>query len=747
MRILLAALAIVPSVYAGAVYRAPEAVEPASYLGTDGSEITVRFDLTALTVDQTLVDGFGPASLFRIPGGDLVSAIGSPDLPAVRRMVLVGSTGGYDLEVVSEETTILGDYSVAPTQEPVTRNGDAPPYRIDGQVYGSSGFFPAEAATLEGICILRDIRVAWVRFNPVRHNPVTGETIITTSATVRLVPDGRAGENELVRAAQGITPEYLPFYEQVLGFEPAGQNQIAGCYLVIGTTESIALCQDLIDWKREKGYDIQVGIVPTIGNTSAAIDSWITNAFNTWSNPPLYLLICGNHNVVPTPLSGGVAQDNQYGVIGTGTSVPSIHVGRLSNEDTDDLSYQTWKIYNYEYDPYMPTPSWFQNSISIGSTDFSDPEHSWEYAVIFMQHGMTVDYFCDEGGAPPTISAISASINEGTSLISYIGHGSMTTWVTSGFSNSSVNALTNGRRLPWINSIACQNGAFDDGYCFAEAWMNSGSSTTPRGAVGIMAATTNSPVGQTDSLAEYTFRGYFEQNIWHMGSAVDYGKLKVEQFYGFSGASSNNNMHMVFGCPEMDIFCTTSPLPALTAAHSTTINPGTFTVTVTSSGSPVQGALVGAVQSDVLLDGAVTNASGVATLTIPTLPNSNPVTITATYHNRYRYRGTATPGVGIGGEESGPISGIHLGSPAPNPFSSTATISFSVSEPGHARLDVYDMSGRIVGTISDGEFEAGTHTITWNGAGSDGRPLADGVYMIRLAGQGGSATRACVLLR
>ncbi len=744
-RLVLVLAATASMAFAGTAWRAPLEVETARYLGMDGDDILVEFGLQALTVDQAVVDGFGQASVFRVPSAGMLAEIGSPDLPAVRRMVMVGNTGGYRLEVVSEETAPLGRFGIAPWQEPVTRSGEASPYRQDPAVYGSSGFFPGEAATLEEIVILRDLRVAWVRFNPVRHNPVTGETMITTSCVVRLVPTGGPGENELVRAASGITTEFLPFYEDVLGFDPAAGNAIDGCYLVIGTDASIALCQDLIDWKMEKGYEVEYGIVPTIGSTSAAIDAWIENAFNTWSNPPLYLLICGSNTSVPTPMSGSTAQDNLYGVVGSG-SVPSIHLGRICNQDTDDLAYQTWKIYNYEFDPYMPTPSWFQNAISIGSTDFQDPAHSWEYAQIFMAHGMTVDYFCSSGGMNPTVAAISASVNEGTSLISYIGHGDTQYWVTSGFDNADVAALTNGRRLPWINSIACYNGAYTSAYCFAEAWMNEGSISTPKGAVGFMGATTASPVGPTDSLAEYTFRGYFEEEIWHMGAAVDYGKQKVFEFYG-SGGASNNNMHLVFGCPETDIFCTTSPLPVLAGAHSSTINPGTFNVTVTSGGSPVQGALVGAVQGTTYLDGAYTNASGVASLSIPSLSPSPWVTITATYHNRVPYRGSANPGTGVGEGGTGLVPSLFLGSPSPNPFSSAATLAVGMPGSGHARIDVYDMTGRIVRTISDGELAEGMHTISWTGTDDTGRPLADGVYMIRLSGPGGSVSRACVLLR
>lgn len=740
-------LLCLPAAAATTAWRAPAQVEPAVFLGEDADGILVEFNLQALTAENRFSEGFGSSTQFRIPGGGMLAEVGSPDLPVLRRMVKIDNLGDYRLEIVDEETVTLGIYDIAPWQVPMTRNGDTAPYRINQAVYGSSGYFPGEAATLESIQCLRDIRIAWVRFNPVRYDPVTGETVITTSCTVRLVPTGEPGENEFVRAAQGITREFLPFYEEVLGFDPAGGNSVDGCYLVIGTTASIALCKDLIDWKKEKGYEIAYGVVPTIGSTASAIDAWIANAYNTWPNPPLYILICGDNTQVPTPMSGSTAQDNLYGCVGS-SCAPVIHVGRICNQDTDDLAYQTWKIFNYEFDPYMPTPSWFQNAVSIGSTDFQDPAHSWEYAQIFMAHGMTVDYYCDQGGMPPTIANISASVNEGTSLISYIGHGDTQYWVTSGFSNSNVAALTNGRKMPWINSIACYNGAFTSAYCFAEAWMNEGSPSTPKGAVGFMGATTASPVGQTDSLAEYTFRGYFEQNIWHMGAAVDYGKLKVVEFYGEGGAASNNNMHMVFGCPEMDIDCTTSPLPALVGSHSSSISPGVFNVTVTSGGSPVVGALVGAVQDTTYLDGAYTNASGIASLNIPALPSPSAwVTITATYHNRAPYRGTANPGTGIGGGSSGVAQAVWLGNAAPNPFAASTQISYSVPGGGFSRLSVFDLSGRMVATLASGDIPAGMHSAVWNGLDSNGNPVGSGMYLLRLETPLGSAGSSCVVLR
>ncbi len=741
-KILLAALVVVSMASAGVVYRAPEVEEPAQWLGRDQGSL-VRFDLPLLTAETKPEDGFGSATTFRIPGEGLMADLGRPDLPVVRRMVQVPETGGVEVEIVSQETHLLGIYDVAPYIGSPTRSGDRPDYRMDESVYGSPGPFPEQPVTLESVRILRDIRVAWLTYNPVRVDPVTGETWLTTSVTVRLVSAGE-GENELRRRSSTLTRSFMPMYREVLGFDDS-RDTGDGCYLVITTDEGYGYVESLVDWKREKGWPVVFGRVPDIGSTASAIDDYIEDAFNTWDVPPEYVLIVGDEDVVPTPYYSGNAADNQYGVIGSGC-VPSIHVGRLCGGDTDALAYVAWKIEEYESNPHQPATSWFQNAISIGSTDFNDPEHSWEYAQIFMGAGMTVDYFCSEGGMSPTPTNVFNSIEEGKSLISFIGHGSMTSWSSPSCGDiSDVQALSNGPMYPWINSIACYNGAFDDGYCFAEAWMGEGSTSDPKGAIGMMAATTASPVGQTDSLAEYTFRGYFEEDIWRMGNAVDYGKMMVEVFYG-SGAVSNNNMHMIFGCPETDIFTETSPMPYVTAEHPDYIYEGSWTLTGYLGGTAQEGILVGLVQDDSLLARGFTGADGILTLDVPAVPSGEDVIVTCTYHNGYPYVGSATPGTGVGGGYAGTPATLSLAQPSPNPARGSTVIGYATGSAGTAELSVFDMSGRRVATLVSGEHAAGEHSMVWDGRDSGGTRVPDGVYMIRLDTGEGSLTRTCLMI-
>ena len=67
----------------------------------------------------------------------------------------------------------------------------------------------------------------------------------------------------------------------------------------------------------------------------------------------------------------------------------------------------------------------------------------------------------------------------------------------------------------------------------------------------------------------------------------------------------------------------------------------------------------------------------------------------------------------------------------PNPFNPATTIGFQLPAPGHARLYVYDLLGREVARLVDGERAAGHHEVVWNAD-----RFASGLYVYRLVVEG-----------
>ncbi len=72
----------------------------------------------------------------------------------------------------------------------------------------------------------------------------------------------------------------------------------------------------------------------------------------------------------------------------------------------------------------------------------------------------------------------------------------------------------------------------------------------------------------------------------------------------------------------------------------------------------------------------------------------------------------------------------------PNPFSNTLSIEFEMTEPSVVSLNVFDMHGRLVVTLFDGQKDAGTHQLWWDGRAAGGTDLPGGIYLARLIANG-----------
>ena len=79
----------------------------------------------------------------------------------------------------------------------------------------------------------------------------------------------------------------------------------------------------------------------------------------------------------------------------------------------------------------------------------------------------------------------------------------------------------------------------------------------------------------------------------------------------------------------------------------------------------------------------------------------------------------------------------------PNPFNPATTIVFSVPEDGHAAMRVYDMAGREVETLFDGETKAGYYRQVI----FDASRFSSGLYFSRLEFRGRSLTKSLMLIK
>ena len=87
-------------------------------------------------------------------------------------------------------------------------------------------------------------------------------------------------------------------------------------------------------------------------------------------------------------------------------------------------------------------------------------------------------------------------------------------------------------------------------------------------------------------------------------------------------------------------------------------------------------------------------------------------------------------------------TGFSLEQNYPNPFNPSTQIRFSIAQPSFVSLKVYDMVGREVATLINGELAPSSYSITWNAAN-----VASGVYLYKLDAGSYSTTKKMVLMK
>jgi len=84
---------------------------------------------------------------------------------------------------------------------------------------------------------------------------------------------------------------------------------------------------------------------------------------------------------------------------------------------------------------------------------------------------------------------------------------------------------------------------------------------------------------------------------------------------------------------------------------------------------------------------------------------------------------------------------------SPNPFRIEARLSFALDRPARVAIVIYDIMGRRVRSVADKAFEAGPHSLVWDGTDSHGESVSPGIYFYRFVTRDRAYTGKVTLLR
>jgi hypothetical protein len=592
-------------------------------------------------------------------GGETNSLIaGAPDLPSISRSIIIPDAATMNIRVLAASYVEYNNIHVAPSKGnlPRTINPADVPYEF-GTVYTQNTWYPATITELQEPYYLRDFHGQVVTIHPFQYNPVEATLRFYNDITVEISPTSPVTVSSTTpQPVAKIDNDFLPIYEHhFINFNTVRYTPVSdqGNMLVITYDSFHSAMVPFVQWKNLKGIPTEMVNVSTIGNADA-IKAYITQYYNT--KGLTFVLLVGDAAQVPTLYLNGGASDPDYGYIVGNDHYDDLFVGRFSAENNAQVQTQVNRTITYERDPQAGA-AWYKNGTGIGSQYGIGDDNEYDYQHIHNIRTLLLNFtyaYVDEfyGGSQggndspgePTTTMISNALNQGRSIINYCGHGSPTSWGTSGFSNSDVFALANGNMLPFITSVACNNGEFDDTTCFGEAWLRATHNGQPTGAIGAymssISQSWNPPMEAQDEFNNILVGLYADNSKTTFGGLCYNGAMAMIDDYGTDGIIEADAW-TVFGDPSVQV--RTDTPATMTVTHGSFIPFGAETYELDVPG--VSNALCAISYEGRLLGNGYTDATGHAIVNFFSPVNvSGTVTLVVTGFNKIPYNTTLTIG-------------------------------------------------------------------------------------------------------
>ncbi len=373
----------------------------------------------------------------------------------------------------------------------------------------------------------------------------------------------------------------------------------------------------------------------SVGGTVAGIQSAIQTRYDSPEGLAFVVLV-GDGAQVPH-YSGAVESaddDTRYTRLAGTDPYPDALISRISATNPSEVSTQVVKFVTYERD-IAGAADWTHRATGIASNEGSPSDAvraDWLRDDLLAYNFTDVDrIYQGQGGST---SAITAAVNDGRSLVNYIGHGSGTSWGSVYFSNSNVNALTNAA-WPWIIDVACLNGGISAiGESFAEAWMRAGSPGQPYGAIGMYASSTSCPWVPPRVMQAEAIDLLCAETSNVLGVLVHAGIMAVLDEYGTSGTGLQLvEQYNLFG--DCSLMVRTASPASLTVVHHPEVPLFAPTYDVDTGAAGVVVTLSG---NGMIYGTGTTDAGGQVTLTMThDLDTLGDATLTVFGYNQETY--------------------------------------------------------------------------------------------------------------
>jgi hypothetical protein len=609
-------------------------------LQDDGRETVVRIDVAGFAAADLAAKGVSYTSVDLLTDA-FTNEDGRPEVPYVPIMIAIPDRGTATAEVVETgDVHTFSGYTLPPARPTWQEGAPEPEYVENGAVYRSSLRYPEASVMLDDPVVFRDFRTVRVSILPVRYMPASQELQVASSVTIRLTYGSDMGVNPRTSPKHAIPPSFAAVYrnsilnyQSVLDREYGGLETGREVLLMIVPDAFAPDFQSYKQWKHKSGTHVRFTKFSEIGANSTNPDiirNYVAQCYQTWQNPPTYVLLGGDYGYVPIKNATGqsFANDDYFVEVDGDDVFPEAYVGRFTNSSNTELQTIANKVIKYERTPYRVSTDWFKHAVVCANNQYpTQPDTKrWVSDVMKTNGGFTVDTLLNAygGSCVYNLTQVISAINNGRSYLNYRGEGSSSGWWAScyPFNTTDVSSVNNGERLTFVTSIGCgvANFAVSGSNCFGEQWMELGTPTSTRGSVAFLGPTWgNTHTKYNNAIDKGLYVAMFQEGIETPGPALLRGKIRMYNLYG--GGDPYVLWHFraytTLGDPSTHIW---RDIPrAVTVVYTPHISIGYDQVQVSVEDSvtkmPVAGAEITIASDSVYVTG-VTDATGTIALPI-----------------------------------------------------------------------------------------------------------------------------------
>jgi hypothetical protein len=370
--------------------------------------------------------------------------------------------------------------------------------------------------------LYRDLRVLAVSRGAARKEFDTIQlTIITDSS--------RTGKNEKT-SERAISRSFNSIYKtNVINYQEQ-RSEDSDKVLYIYPQDIETDIRKLGNWKERNGYRIEYIPVAPENNTTGWIMSRI-QAFYALDNPPSFIVLFGDVDgayAIPTFYyeypTGTAEGDHQYTLLEGDDILEDVAIGRISFSTSSELLTIINKTIGYESMENVPL-NWQNRVILESDTDESGiSTYITNLYVKELMQSYNPDFtFTELVGPNPSVSLLTAALNQGVSYFNYRGFLGMSDWDA-----YEAYDLTNGPRLPIVTTITCDTGSFAIGLSRTEAFLRAGTPQVPAGAVAAIGCSTADTHTTFNNLVDGSFyEALFQYDMETIGQALLYAKNQL----------------------------------------------------------------------------------------------------------------------------------------------------------------------------------------------------------------------------